>query len=214
MDLVSRIKHFNHDRDPDFLVLKYQLMHEDKYRFFRATTHLFFEDIPIDSFLHKAPPVWICGDLHLENFGSYKSDNRVAYFNINDFDECVLASPLLDIARLLTSIHVAAGSLKLSSKTVNGLSDIFINTYFDQLKAGYIRVLEAATTTGIINKFLEEVKDRKRKDFIAERTIREKGSIVLPVDNKRTAKINEKEKRIVTKAIKVWAADMPAPCFF
>jgi uncharacterized protein (DUF2252 family) len=102
-ELITRIKKYNQHRDHNFLALKYLAMYQDEYRFFRATAHLFFEDIPSNSFLHKAPAVWICGDLHLENFGSYKGDNRVAYFNINDFDESVLASPLLDIARFLTS---------------------------------------------------------------------------------------------------------------
>jgi len=213
-ELSLRIKNANQQRQPEFLTRKYRAMYDDKYRFFRATAHLFFEDIPKNSFLYKAPPVWICGDLHLENFGSYKGDNRVAYFNINDFDESVLGSPLLDVIRLLTSLHVAAGNLKIPLKTVEKLSTIFIDTYFEKLQEGYIRVLEKETTTGVIKKFLEDVKNRKRKSFLKRRIVSEKGEIRLRIDNIHTAKIKNEEKEIVAKAIKKWASKKENAFFF
>src|ERR1035437_1857954 len=114
-DIPLRIKLFNTDRTPQFLQLKYKAMNEDAYRFFRATTHLFYEDVPEHSFLHASPRVWLCGDLHLENYGSYKGDDRVAYFNINDFDESVLGPGLFDVARMLTSIYVAASNLGITT---------------------------------------------------------------------------------------------------
>ncbi|NJK53097.1 MAG: DUF2252 family protein, partial [Leptolyngbyaceae cyanobacterium SU_3_3] len=59
--------------------------------FLRGSCHLFYEDLPTDSRLDAAPHTWICGDLHLQNFGSYKGDDRLVYFDINDFDEAALA---------------------------------------------------------------------------------------------------------------------------
>lgn len=214
LDLISRIKDFNHLRDEGLLAIKYKAMYEDEYRFYRATAHLFFEDIASNSFIHKAPLVWICGDLHLENFGSYKGDNRLAYFNVNDFDECILASPLLDIARFLTSIHAASSNLKVDLKTITKLSDLFLNTYFDQLQKGYIRVLEKETATGIIKTFLEDIKQRKRKEFIKKRTVSSKGKIKLLIDNKRTSKINKTEKEAVKIAIEKWAKKNDALSFY
>ncbi len=213
-ELISRIKKYNQHREHDFLALKYLAMYQDEYRFFRGTAHLFFEDIPSNSFLHKAPSVWICGDLHLENFGSYKGDNRVAYFNINDFDESVLASPLLDIVRFLTSLQVASHNLKLPAKIIDKLSDVFLDTYFEKLKEGYIRVLERETATGIVRKFLDEVKNRKRKEFIAKRTIVNKGKIQLWINKKHTAYIKKNEKQIVATTLKEWAAKREQPSFF
>jgi uncharacterized protein (DUF2252 family) len=90
-NLVERLQVFNQGRDPQLLVLKYQTMRTDVFAFFRGTCHLFYEDWPANSSLNEAPPVWICGDFHLQNLGSYKADNRLAYFNINDFDEATLA---------------------------------------------------------------------------------------------------------------------------
>jgi uncharacterized protein (DUF2252 family) len=38
-----------------------------------------------------SPVFWICVGLHIENFASYKGDNCLAYFDLNDFDESILA---------------------------------------------------------------------------------------------------------------------------
>ncbi len=105
--IPERIKSFNEGRIPGSLKLKYKEMRVDKFRFFRATTNLFFEDISKNSFLFQSPHVWLGGDLHIENFGSYKGDNGLAYFGINDFDECILGPCLLDIIRMCSCIYVA-----------------------------------------------------------------------------------------------------------
>jgi len=112
--LVERIKHFNAGCDPNILSLKYRAMRESAFAFYRGTCHLFYEDWPLRSALNDAPAVWICGDLHLENFGSYKAENRLVYFGLTDFDEAVLAPCTWDVARMVTSIFVAAQQLKIS----------------------------------------------------------------------------------------------------
>jgi uncharacterized protein (DUF2252 family) len=127
-EINEKIKVFNDGRFPETLKIKYQLMRDDKFRFLRATTHLFYEDIPPGSFLFNSPYAWICGDLHLENLGSYKADNRVAYFNINDFDECLLAPCLLDTYRLIISVIVSASNLKLSPVEARSLCNLYKNS--------------------------------------------------------------------------------------
>ena len=69
-------------------------MASDPFYFFRGTAHLFYEDlVNTEAALPGQPLTWVCGDLHIENFGSYKGDNRLVYFDINDFDEANLAPP-------------------------------------------------------------------------------------------------------------------------
>jgi uncharacterized protein (DUF2252 family) len=92
-DVFERIRLFNQGRNADVLRLKYRRMLTDPFAFLRGTCHLFYEDWPNSSSLNSSPSVWICGDLHLNNFGSYKGDDRLAYFDINDFDEAALACP-------------------------------------------------------------------------------------------------------------------------
>src|SRR6185437_16673673 len=94
MDKVEeRIAKFNKDREPQFLQMKYKNMRQDVFRFYRGTSHLYYEDLgqAKDKAIDNSPLTWVCGDLHLENFGSYKADNRLVYFDLNDFDDAALA---------------------------------------------------------------------------------------------------------------------------
>jgi uncharacterized protein (DUF2252 family) len=91
MTVFERIERFNKDRRKELLAYKYQAMAENHFRFFRGTCHLFYEDLVKSTSVPHSPAAWICGDLHLENFGSFKSDNRQVYFDLNDFDEAILA---------------------------------------------------------------------------------------------------------------------------
>ena len=63
-----------------------------------------------------SPQTWIWGDLHIENFGSFKSDNRSVYFDLNDLDEAVLAPASWELARIVTSIFIAFESLEIEQK--------------------------------------------------------------------------------------------------
>src|SRR5262245_31153577 len=82
-------------------------MRENAFRFFRGTCHLFYEDTYQKDLSSDSPSAWLCGDLHLENFGSFKGGDRLAYFDLNDFDEAVLGPAWWDVSRLVTSIIVA-----------------------------------------------------------------------------------------------------------
>ncbi len=214
MDVAERIRTFNRDRLPEFLRLKYQAMYDDKYRFFRATAHLFFEDIPKMSFLHSSPLVWICGDLHLENYGSYKGDNRLAYFNVNDFDECLLGPCLFDIVRMLCSIYVASDNLHVSKKDADYLVQYYTDNYFNKLEQGYIRVLEKETAKGIMKKFLREIEGRKRKKFLAKKTIIEKGRRKFKIDDNHLSRLSKTDKEQLSSLYSKWAKSMPDAAFY
>ncbi|HEY2187158.1 MAG TPA: DUF2252 family protein, partial [Caldimonas sp.] len=86
-NIVKQILRYNAGRDPERLAMKYRNMRGDAFIFLRATCHLFYAALPSEAVLRKAPAAWACGDLHVENFGSYKGDNRLVYFDLNDFDE-------------------------------------------------------------------------------------------------------------------------------
>ena len=105
MNVIDQIKAFNTGRDPERLALKYEKMRASPFGFLRATCHLFYDRLPTGGVFKSAPPVWVCGDLHLENFGSYKGNNRLAYFDLNDFDESALAPASWDLVRMLASLQ-------------------------------------------------------------------------------------------------------------
>ncbi|MGH9847817.1 MAG: DUF2252 family protein [Blastocatellia bacterium] len=134
--VVARIQQFNEGRNPRLLQLKYRAMQTDAFVFLRGACHLFYEDWPQAAPLNDAPLVWSCGDLHLENFGSYQGENRLVYFDINDFDEAVLAPCTWDLARFLTSVCQPA-ALQTEQVSID-LSGV---VYLDEASATLLRWL-------------------------------------------------------------------------
>jgi len=213
-DVVARIHHFNQGRDPKLLKLKYQAMRQNIFGFFRGTCHLFYEDWPVDSSLNTAPPVWICGDLHLENFGSYKGDNRLVYFDINDFDEAVLAPCTWDVARLITSVLVAAHTLKVDEEDALHLCDCFLDAYGDALAQGKARSVETETAQGMVKDLLESLLERRRKDFLNKLTEEKKNKRRLLLEGKHFFSIPKAQHSAIKNLIADWAAMQPEPDFF
>jgi len=57
--------------------------------------------------LMDAPNVLAVGDLHLENFGTWRDQDGRLVWGVNDFDEAATMPYTLDLARLVTSIQLA-----------------------------------------------------------------------------------------------------------
>ena len=130
LDVVERLRRFNAGREPERLTLKYRALRASPFAFFRGTAHLFWEDAhAAATSLPDSPVVWACGDLHLENFGSYHGDNDLAYFDLNDFDESARAPLSWEVARFVTSIFVAAPSVGLDAAGATSLVAIFLGAY-------------------------------------------------------------------------------------
>jgi uncharacterized protein (DUF2252 family) len=172
MDVAKRIFRYNLGRDRQLLERKYARIAADPFAFLRGTCHLFYEDWRGGRGLDTAPNGWICGDLHLENLGSYKGDNRLAYFDLNDFDEAALVPCTWEIARFLVSLHVAARSLGLSLREARALSRCFLDAYVAALADGKPRWIERSIASGLIGTLLTQVERRKRRDFLDRRTHR------------------------------------------
>jgi uncharacterized protein (DUF2252 family) len=165
MGVVSDIHTWNRGREMQRLRLKYAMMETDSFSFFRGTAHLFFRDWPLDTALDDAPLVWICGDLHLENFGSFNGDDGRAYFDVNDFDEVSLAPASWDLARFLTSLHLAE---KLPH--VADLAKAFLDSYRETTGRGVPVSIVETDEAKPIRALLEKTAARSRKDLLDKRT--------------------------------------------
>jgi len=123
------LKAFNEGLLPEMVQLKYEAMAENAFRFFRGTCHLFYEDLAAAEPLPLSPLAWICGDLHIENFGSYKGDNKLVYFDLNDFDEALLAPVSYETVRMATSIFIAFDNLEFEPVKALKMARLFMKTF-------------------------------------------------------------------------------------
>jgi uncharacterized protein (DUF2252 family) len=208
--MIERIRKFNANRLPKMLKLKYAGMSESAFRFYRGSCHLFYEDLPTSTDLDLCPIAWVCGDLHLENFGSFKADNDLEYFDINDFDESALAPCLYDVARLLVSVIIAAEELLQTSELAAiELCRSFLNNYTESLKYGHSSMIEKRTAQGLIKDFLKTVGKRKNIELLEKRTEKKNGKRKLIIDDNKVFSVDEDKKEQIAFILEKWAKRTP-----
>ena len=179
-------------------------MAQSAFRFFRGTCHLFYEDLVQWNELPQSPLTWVCGDLHLENFGSYKGDNRLEYFDLNDFDEAALAPANWELARMLTSIFTGFESFQISAAAAKEAAALFLTRYSDTLASGKSRYIETETARGIVKIFLDHVATRKQKELLRQRAVEKNGKLGFLIDNSHFYKLDKALKKDLPVFLADW----------
>jgi len=214
VDIVNRMRIANAGRDPERLQLKYRAMRASPFAFLRGCCHLFYDRLPRGGVFKAAPMVWACGDLHLENFGSYKGDNRLVYFDITDFDESALAPASWDLVRFLASVWVGADTLGVAEPKARVLCQAFLDAYASALVLGKAGWLERETADGLIHDLLDSLRGRQRVAFLDARTTTKGKKRELRVDGKRALVATPAQRTAVTEFMHEFAKGQPTPEFF
>jgi uncharacterized protein (DUF2252 family) len=94
------------------LRLKHERMRLGPFFFMRATFYRWCQlwnalGTGAEGVLTRAAPVVAVGDLHLENFGTWRDSDGRLIWGINDFDETVTLPWTQDLVRLAASVHLA-----------------------------------------------------------------------------------------------------------
>jgi uncharacterized protein (DUF2252 family) len=217
LDVAQHLQAFNAGREAERLQLKYRKMRQSTFTFLRGSCHLFFERLPLDSLLRHAPLVWACGDLHLENFGSYKADDRLVHFDINDFDEAALAPASWDLVRMLSSIDVALTQWGLKRKPVRAMAALFLSAYVSALTRGKALWVERDNAQGLVGELLNSLRTRTRVSFLDDRAPRLAGKRAtrrLRSDGSRALPASAAQRDLVTHFMHDFAKSQPNPLFF
>lgn len=120
--------------DKKTLCLKHSRMKEELFAFFRATYYRWAQLWPeVCPELAKAPHVLVVGDLHIENFGTWRDIEGRLIWGVNDFDEVSSLSYAIDLVRLAVSAHLAVdvGSLPLKREDI---CDALLEGYRESLQ--------------------------------------------------------------------------------
>ncbi len=87
---------------------KYNKMRVSPYAFYRGTNHLFWkdfiDDVRLSTYGGEAGRTWIQGDMHAYNFGTFCNDRREIVYDVNDFDDSIIADFQYDVWRLGISL--------------------------------------------------------------------------------------------------------------
>ncbi|MFF9500448.1 DUF2252 domain-containing protein [Streptomyces sp. NPDC014656] len=126
--------------DPAAFRVKFRKMAGSAFAFYRGTACLFYQDLEQEA--HEGPfldertgRVWIHGDLHAENFGTYMDANGRLVFNVNDFDEAYVGPFTWDLKRLAASLALIGYAKALSDEQITHLVRIYAAAYRERIRA-------------------------------------------------------------------------------
>jgi len=141
------------------LHLKHANMKMAVFPFLRATYYRWAQVWPkVCPDLSKGPHVLAVGDLHVENFGTWRDIEGRLIWGVNDFDETHPLSYANDLVRLAVSAHLAAegGHLALKQKDI---CDAILEGYREGLGEGGL-----AFVLGEKNEWLRQIAESELRD--------------------------------------------------
>ena len=106
---------------PADLALKHRRMRDEAFAFFRATYYRWAQRWPdVGAEAADAPDVLAVGDLHVENFGTWRDAEGRLVWGINDFDETWPLPFTNDLVRLATSASLAIDGATAAAAILDG----------------------------------------------------------------------------------------------
>lgn len=125
------------ERNPAEFRRRFRKMATDPFAFYRGSACLFYADVIDDDDPwadERTGRVWIQGDLHAQNFGTYMDDDGVFVFDVNDFDEAYVGHFTWDVKRLVASVALLAWSKAISDAGIRRMIETYVRAYVDQVR--------------------------------------------------------------------------------
>ncbi|MFG3705505.1 DUF2252 domain-containing protein [Micromonospora sp. NPDC047670] len=193
--------------DPAAFRRKFRKMAASPFAFYRGSASLFYADqrgdFADDRFLDdRTSRVWIHGDLHAENFGTYMNASGRLVFNVNDFDEAYVGPFSWDLKRLAASVALLGYAKALSDRAISDLVAGFAGSYLTELRAiaaggdDAIGSITLDNADGVLRRVLQQARLNTRVDLLATQTTVDNyerrfslGDGVFEVDGETRAKV-------------------------
>jgi uncharacterized protein (DUF2252 family) len=166
--------------DPHGFRTKFRKMAADPFAFYRGSACLFFADMAETNDRwadERTGRIWIHGDLHTENFGTYMSSEGLLTFDVNDFDEAYLGHFSWDLRRFVASLALMGWQKALPESAVRELCEVYLRAYVDQVD----RFVEATddhefalrldNTSGAIHEVLQTARSATRVGLLERMTV-------------------------------------------
>ena len=165
--------------DPGAFERKFRKMAANAFAFYRGSACLFYSDVhgTDDPYLNeRTSRVWIHGDLHAENFGTYMDAAGRLVFNVNDFDEAYVGPFTWDLKRFAASVALIGYVKALSDEDISALVRRFASAYLGEIRAiaskgdDTIGELTLDNTTGPLRSVLQEARLNTRIAMLERQT--------------------------------------------
>ncbi|HUR34421.1 MAG TPA: DUF2252 family protein [Vicinamibacterales bacterium] len=144
---------------PGDLHLKHQKMAADPFTFLRGTFYRWLQAWPVAcEALLDAPRITAIGDLHVENFGTWRDEEGRLVWGVNDLDESCALPYVHDLVRLATSALLALRDRQLDTSMAEACAAI-LEGYGESLGLGGRPVVLAERHRWLRLVAIEELRD-------------------------------------------------------
>jgi uncharacterized protein (DUF2252 family) len=120
-------------RVPALVKLKYQLMAESPFGYFRGAVPVMAADLAV--LPSTGIVVQLCGDAHVRNLGAFAAPDGRLVFDINDFDETIRGPFEWDLKRIATSLVLAGRGSGHKEASAREAVEKCIERYAAQMRA-------------------------------------------------------------------------------
>lgn len=166
--------------DPKAFRHKFRKMAAQPFAFYRGSACLFYADMEREEDRwanERTSRIWIQGDLHAENFGTYMDGSGVFIFDVNDFDEAYPGHFTWDVKRFAASVALLGWTKAISDSDIARLIETYVRAYVEQIRyfvdsdQDHAYSLRLDTTDGEIHEVLLATKLSTRVDLLDKTTV-------------------------------------------
>jgi uncharacterized protein (DUF2252 family) len=203
--------------DPVAFRGKYRKMAADPHAFYRGSACLFYADVSTakDPYVNEqSERIWIHGDLHVENFGTYLNSDGRMVFDVNDFDEAYLGRFTWDLQRFAASLALVGWQKALPEDDVRRLIGRYVRAYLSQVD--HYRetdddedfALHLENTSGPVYDALVAARLQRRADLLDVNTVLHEG-VRMFREEASMRKLSKTERAKVVKAFAAYLETIP-----
>jgi uncharacterized protein (DUF2252 family) len=205
------------DADPRAFRRKFRKMAQDPFSFYRGSACLFYADVAgeDDRFAdERTSRVWIHGDLHAENYGTYVNDAGILVFDVNDFDEAYLGHFTWDLKRMAASLALLGFVKALSDETIAEAIGAYGRAYADQVLTFHEGEADAEfrltldNTDGALHEVLQEARLQTRWQMLESLTHVQRHERVFK-DGPGVRRLDDDERERVLAAYRDYLETIP-----
>ncbi|MDQ3404609.1 MAG: DUF2252 domain-containing protein [Actinomycetota bacterium] len=204
--------------DPAAFRHKFLKMAAEPFAFYRGSACLFYADMadePDEWSDERTSRVWVQGDLHAANFGTYMDGAGVLVFDVNDFDEAYLGSFTWDVRRLAASVALLGWTKALPDEVIVELIRAYTGAYVSQVRAFATRPgdelfsLRTDNTEGVLHDVLLRARLSTRLELLDNLTSVRDYDRVFRL-RPGTRELGDDERAKVEKAYKSYLDTIPS----
>ena len=203
--------------DPPAFRVKYRKMAMDPFAFYRGTACLFYADVTgrdDDWVDDRSGGIWIHGDLHAENFGTYMDSDGRLVFDVNDFDEAYIGHFTWDLQRFAASLALMGWRKALPEPDVRALVGRYLRGYLSQINHYLTSAddddfsLNLDNTDGPVHHLLQQARLKARVDLLDAVTSTETGTRLFR-EGGTIRRLGKVERRKVERAFGTYLETIP-----